>query len=200
MRLALPSIMGQVILVIYNMADTFFIGMTGSDAMLTAVTVCMPAFMFLSAISNLFGVGGASVISRALGKGKESRARFASAYSFWACMAVTLVYCIGVFVFREPFVDLLGGTHTDVHKFSVDYLVIAVVAGGLVTALNTLFSHLLRAEGKSISASIGIIAGGFLNIILDPIFMFVILPRGQEVRAAAISTALSNAIALLYYV
>ena len=68
-RLAVPTVLGQIILVIYNMADTFFIGLTGSDAMLTAATVCMPAFMFLSAISNLFGVGGASVISRAMGQG-----------------------------------------------------------------------------------------------------------------------------------
>ena len=58
LQLALPTIIGQIILVIYNMADTFFVGLTGSDAMLTAVTVCMPAFMFLSAISNLFGIGG----------------------------------------------------------------------------------------------------------------------------------------------
>ena len=66
-RLAFPTVIGQIILVIYNMADTFFVGMTGNDAMLTAVTVCMPAFMFLSAVSNLFGIGGASVIVRALG-------------------------------------------------------------------------------------------------------------------------------------
>ena len=67
LSLAMPAVMGQIILVIYNMADTFFVGLTGSDAMITAVTVCMPAFMFLSAIANLFGVGGASVIARALG-------------------------------------------------------------------------------------------------------------------------------------
>ena len=74
-KLALPTVIGQIILVVYNMADTFFIGLTGSDAMITAVTVCMPAFMFLSAISNLFGVGGASVISRALGKHSPERAQ-----------------------------------------------------------------------------------------------------------------------------
>ena len=61
-QLAIPTVFGQIILVIYNMADTFFIGLTGSDAKITAATVCMPAFMFLSAISNLFGVGGSSVI------------------------------------------------------------------------------------------------------------------------------------------
>ncbi|MBQ3270716.1 MAG: hypothetical protein IJH09_12450, partial [Clostridia bacterium] len=69
LALAVPTVVSQIILVIYNMADTFFIGLAGSDAMITAVTVCMPAFMFLSAISNLFGVGGASAIARALGAG-----------------------------------------------------------------------------------------------------------------------------------
>ena len=67
LELALPAMAGQIILVIYNMADSFFLGLTGSDAMITAVTICMPAFLFLSAIANLFGVGGASVISRSLG-------------------------------------------------------------------------------------------------------------------------------------
>ena len=74
-RLAFPTVIGQVILVVYNMADTFFVGLTGNDAMLSAVTVCTPAFMFLSAVSNLFGVGGASGISRALGLGREDRVK-----------------------------------------------------------------------------------------------------------------------------
>ena len=89
--LAFPSVMGQIMLVIYNMADTFFVGLTGSDVMVTAVTVCMPAFMFLSAISNLFGVGGASVISRMLGAGRREEARRASSFAVWGCAAVTLL-------------------------------------------------------------------------------------------------------------
>ena len=79
-KLAFPTVIGQIILVIYNMADTFFVGLTGNDAMLTAVTVCMPAFMFLSAISNLFGVGGASAISRALGSKDARRVRRTSSF------------------------------------------------------------------------------------------------------------------------
>ena len=77
-RLVVPTVLGQIILVIYNMADTFFIGRTHDPARVTAVGICMPAFMFLSAISNLFGVGGASVISRCLGKGELRRARSAA--------------------------------------------------------------------------------------------------------------------------
>lgn len=84
LRLAVPTVIGQIILVICNMADTFFIGMTGDDAKLTAATVCMPAFMFLSAVSNLFGVGGASVISRALGVSDTERGRRSCACCAWA--------------------------------------------------------------------------------------------------------------------
>ena len=91
-ELAFPSIMGQIILVIYNMADTFIVGLTRSDEMITAVTVCMPAFMFLSAISNLFGVGGASVISRFLGSHNRESAGRTSAFAIWGCMAVTTLY------------------------------------------------------------------------------------------------------------
>ena len=87
-RLALPTIIGQIILVVYNLADTFFIGLTGNDNMLTAVTVCMPAFMILSAIANLFGVGGASVIARQLGNHQRDRAGYAASFAFWGCIAV----------------------------------------------------------------------------------------------------------------
>lgn len=75
MKLAMPAVIGQIILVIYNMADTFFVGLTGSDAMITSVTVCMPAFMILSAIANLFGAGGASAIARAPGQGSGTAPR-----------------------------------------------------------------------------------------------------------------------------
>ena len=110
-RLAFPTVIGQIILVIYNMADSFFIGLTGNDAMLTAVTVCMPAYMFLSAISNLFGIGGASVIARAMGVRDTERVRHSSSFSFWGCMAVTALYAMVAFLLKDRFVDLLGGTN-----------------------------------------------------------------------------------------
>ena len=200
LRLALPTVIGQIILVIYNMADTFFIGLTGSDSMITAVTICMPAFMFLSAISNLFGVGGSSVISQALGRQDYDRAGRASAFAFWFCMAVTLVYSVGAYILRHPFLDALGGSDGTVHRFAESYLLVTVVLGGLPTALNTFFSHLVRSEGRSLHASIGIAMGGVLNMALDPLFMFVILPKGDEALGAAIATALSNTAAMVYYV
>lgn len=200
MSLALPSILGQLILVIYNMADTFFIGLTNEDAMIASVTVCMPAFMFLSAISNIFGIGGASVMSRSFGKNNVDRAKNAASFAIWACIFTTLIYVLFTFIFRDAFVNFLGGKDPQVHDKSVEYLIVAVVICGLPTALNTLFSHLLRAQGKSFHASLGIAIGGLLNVALDPLFIFVILPIEKAALGAAIATGVSNVIALLYYI
>ncbi len=199
LALAVPTVISQIILVIYNMADTFFIGLTGSDAMITAVTVCMPAFMFLSAISNLFGVGGASVIARALGSNDVRKARGAAVFAVWGCAGATLAYALGVWCTRHAFVDLLGGSDPAVHGSACQYLMWTVTLGGLATSMNALLGHLVRSEGRSLQAGFGIALGGALNIALDPLFMFVILPRGSEVAGAAIATSLSNLIAALYF-
>ncbi len=199
-KLAFPTVIGQIILVVYNIADTFFIGLTGSDAMVTAVTICMPAFMFLSAISNLFGIGGASVISRALGVRQAERARDTASFAFWGCLTVTLLYALGVRLFMDPFIDVLGGSNGAVHSLAKNYLTVTVVLGGLFAAMSTFLSHLIRSEGRSVHASAGIAIGGLLNIVLDPLFMFVLLPKGQEILGAALATALSNLVSMLYFV
>lgn len=198
-KLAVPTILGQIIVVIYNMADTFFIGRTNSNVMITAVTLCMPAFMFLSAIANLFGVGGSSVISRALGKANTDRASHTCAFSFWSCALVSLIYSTLVYIFREPFIDFLGGSNPEVHVLAEQYLNWTVVIGGFVTSMNALLAHLVRSEGHAKTASIGVILGGVLNIGLDPLFMFVILPPGKEVLGAALATMLSNTVSFVYY-
>ena len=199
LTLAIPTVISQIILVIYNMADTFFIGMTGSDAMLTSVTVCMPAFMFLSAISNLFGVGGAGVIARALGAGQVKKARYTAGFAFWGCVGVTAVYSLGALVLLHPFVNALGGIDPQVHDNACRYLRWTVILGGVGTSLNALLGHLVRAEGRSVQAGFGIALGGVLNIALDPLFMFVLLKPGSEVAGAAIATMLSNLCATGYF-
>lgn len=199
LRLALPTIISQIILVIYNMADTFFIGLTNSDAKLSAVTICLPAFMLLSAIANLFGIGGAATISRAFGSGNRDRALAAASFSFWGCAAGALLYSALTFLFRRQYLYLLGGIHEAVRAEAYAYLNVTVVIGGVFTALNSLLSHLVRSEGRAVKAGIGVVLGGVLNIILDPLFMFRLLPPGREVYGAALATMLSNLIACVYF-
>ncbi len=198
-RLALPTIVSQIILVLYNMADTFFIGRRGTDAMITAAAVCMPAFMFLSAISNLFGIGAVGVISRAIGARQPEKEKEASSFAFWGCFAAAGIYSLLCRAFLTPCVNVLGGGAASVYPLAKEYLLLTVVCGGILTAENTLMGHLIRAEGRSVAASVGIGLGGVLNILLDPLFMFVIFPRGQEVRAAALATLCSNAAAFVYF-
>lgn len=200
MKLALPTVLGQIVLVVYNIADTFFIGLTNSNVMITAVTICMPAFMFMSAIANLFGVGASSVISRALGKLNNDRARAASAFSFWGCAVTACFYSLFVSFFMNNFIDFLGGTNPEVVAFATQYLSYTVVYVGVFTTLNTLFSHILRSEGHAFHAGLGVILGGIINIVLDPLFMFRIMAPGNEVVGAALATALSNIISFVYFV
>ncbi|MBR0164088.1 MAG: hypothetical protein IJQ12_05385 [Lachnospiraceae bacterium] len=199
LALAIPTVIGQIILVIYNIADTFFVSLTGSDAKISAVTVCLPAFMFLSAISNLFGIGASSAMARALGKGKLRRAKRASSFAFWGCLVLTLLYSLSVLGFLHPYVRLLGGIDEEAHLYASSYMLVTVVAGGVFASMSALLSHLFRAEGRSLVSSIGVSLGGFFNIALDPLFMFVILPEGKEVLGAGIATALSNLCAFVFF-
>ena len=204
--LAIPSVIGQLILVIYNMTDTFFIGQASkmidpalSSELVAGVTICMPVYMILSAISNLFGIGAASVISRSLGKNNPWRAKNSSRFAFWNCLFTTVAYCLLVLAVSYPLSMFLSGNAPETAKFAREYIIWCVVIFGVPTALNTLFSHLIRAQGKSLHASIGIAIGGLLNCALDPLFMFVIFPIEKAAIAAAIATGVANTVALIYY-
>lgn len=198
-RLALPTVAGQIILVIYNIADTFFVSLSASDAKISAVTVCLPAFMLLSAISNLFGIGASSAIGRAMGRGKIRRARRTAGYAFRGCLIATLIYSLLALIFLHPYVTLLGGIDPEAHRYAALYLFVTVALGGIGASMSALMSHLFRAEGRSFLSAIGVSLGGLLNIALDPLFMFVILPPGNEVLGAAIATTLSGYCSLLYF-
>lgn len=199
--LALPSVIGQIILVLYNLADTFFVGLTENSVMINAVGICMPVYTMLTAISNLFGIGGSSVISRSLGKGNIKRARRASSFAFWGSLAVSTIYCLAILIFAEPIADLIGGNgDAELIKQAASYLRICVSICGIPTVISNLLSHLLRSQGKSLHASLGIAIGGVLNIALDPLFIFVICGVENAAVGAAIATGITNTIAMLYYV
>lgn len=207
LKLAIPSIIGQLILVIYNMTDTFFVGQASkiinqsvANELVAGVTICMPLYMILTAISNLFGIGASSVISRSIGVNNLQRARNSARFAFYGCLFVTLVYCLVIFLFENQITNFLSGNIAQTAYFAKQYVFYSIVVFGIPTAINTLFSHILRAQGKSIHASIGIALGGILNCVLDPLFMFVLFPIEKVAIAAALATGLSNTIALIYYV
>jgi len=195
LSLAIPTVISQIITVIYNMADTFFIGQLNDPNQVAAATVAMPAFAALTALSNLFGIGGASKIARCLGKKDNETAKRTAAFSIWTALAVALFYGIFIFLARPWFLPMLG-TNTETYDFCSSYVFWTITIGAIPTVLNAGLAHLIRTEGYAKQAGFGVALGGVLNIALDPIFIFVFR---LEITGAAIATMLSNAAAMTYF-
>ena len=198
LTMAIPTIASQLITMIYNLADTFFIGMTNDPHKVAAASVVSILFFILTALSNLFGIGGGSLMSRLLGEKREADARRVGVFSLYGSLAIAIVYSLVCFLFTEPLARLLGASDNTI-GYASGYLFWVVVVGGIPSTVGMTMSSLLRSAGYSKESGIGLAIGGIANIILDPLFMFVILPAGNEVTGAAIATMLSNVISLLYF-
>lgn len=195
LSLAIPTVISQLITVVYNMADTFFVGQLNDPLQVAAATVAMPIFMFLTAFANLFGLGGSSLISRCLGAGNKEKARHASAFCIWVGIAVAFAYGV-LIVVCEPVLFPILGASDETWDYCSQYVFWTIGVGAVPTVMNAEFAHLVRAEGCSKQAAFGVAMGGVLNIILDPIFIFCFK---MEIRGAAIATMLSNLSAMIYF-
>ena len=193
----IPAVASQMITLVYNLADTYFVGMLNAPHETAAITVVYPSFLMLTAISNLFGVGGASAIARALGTRDETGARRISSISIWGGLTVSLAFSLLFLLLADPVLRLCGATE-ETYDIAFGYAKWVVILGGPFTILNTLMANLIRAEGGAGAAAFGVSFGGILNIILDPLF---VLPQflGQGAVGAGAATALSNAAAVLYF-
>ena len=192
LALILPTVISQIITVVYNMADTFFIGQMNDPDQVAAATLSLPLFFMLTGIANLFGIGGSSLISRSLGAGDRDKACQGAAFSIWAAAAYSAV----IWLLRPALLSWLGAD-SGTYRYCADYVLWTTVLGGVPTVLSACLAHLVRAEGDSLRSSAGIAMGGILNIVLDPILIFGL---GLGVMGAALATMLSNAAALLYFV
>lgn len=197
--MAIPTVVSQLITLIYNIADTWFIGQTGNPYMVAASSLVLTVFLMLSAISNLFGAGGGSLVVRLLGSHKEEEAGKVASFSLVMAAGTTVVFSVLCLIFMEPLLRLLGASDNTI-GFASQYLVVVVVIGGLPTVLSNTMSAMLRNIGYSKEAGFGLGMGGVLNVALDPIFMFLIVPNGYEVLGAAFATMLSNVAALIYFI
>ena len=195
--MAVPTIISQMINLIYNMVDAFFIGRTGNAYMMAATSLTLTMVMMNVALSNLFGIGGGSLVARLMGAGEPDKARRVSAFALYGSAVVALTYALLIGVFLDPILEFLGASEAT-WGYARSYAVIVTVIGGLPSILSLTLAHLLRNTGYSSQASMGLSMGGILNCALDPLFMFVLLPKGLEVTGAAVATTLSNGVACLY--
>ena len=196
--LALPTIISQLITMIYNLADTYFIGMANDPNKTAAASVAASLLFAMACLSNLFGVGGGSLISRLLGEKKDEDAASVASFSFYGSLVVAGIYSLLLYIFMEPFLYLIGATPNTI-AYTSEYAFWVIVIGAIPSTVSITMSHLLRSEGYAKHASIGLAMGGVLNIILDPIFMFAILEPGNEVKGAAVATLISNVAVLIYF-
>lgn len=197
--MVVPAVISQLIVLIYNMADTFFVGQTENPYMVAATSLILPVFNITLCLAGLAGVGGGALISRLLGENRKDEARKASAFSLYLGIFIAAVFSAAIGIFMKPVLEILGaGSNT--YEYARQYAFCVIVFGGIPTVLSNVLSNLIRSIGRSKEAGAGIIFGGILNIILDPVFMFVLLPDGWEVLGAGLATLLSNCIACVFFI
>ncbi len=197
--MAVPTVISQLIILIYNIADTFFIGRTDNSYMVAGASLILPVFNISLSISGLAGVGGGALISRLLGEKRPDEARRVYSFSVWLSIAVSALFSLATLIFMRPLMGFIGaGENT--YGFASSYAFFVIVCGGIPTVLSNTLSTLIRSVGESRKAGFGITMGGIINIVLDPLFMFVLLPDGMEIIGAGAATCLSNCIACAYFI
>lgn len=196
-KLAIPTILSSLVMVIYNLADTYFVSMLNNSVENTAVTLAAPVLLAFNAVNNLFGVGSSSMMSRALGRQDHDTVYRSSAFGFYCALACGVLFSVLCTLFQGPLLGLLGADETT-SAATAGYLYWTVNWGATPAILNVVLAYLVRAEGAALHASVGTMSGCLLNIVLDPIF---ILPWGLNMGAAGagLATFLSNCVACLYF-
>ena len=194
-KMCLPAVITILIMVIYNMADIYFIGQLKDPYKVTGLSLCMPITTLLSALGSMIGTGASSCISVAMGRGDDSKVAHYSSFSFYFSIFIGAVFTAIVLIFQTPILDLIG-TSANTRGYAASYLSL-IMLGAPLTMLNTATGQIIRCEGASVSAMVGNLLGTILNIILDPIFILVL---GMGVPGAAIATLIGTASSSIYYI
>jgi putative MATE family efflux protein len=197
MTLSVPTVLSSLVMVLYNLADTYFVGMLNDPIQNAAVTLAAPILLAFNAINNLFGVGSSSMMSRSLGTKDYDTVYRSSAFGFYCSLFFGFLFSVCFTILKSPMLHMLGAT-SETTAATANYMLWTVTCGAIPSILNVVMAYLVRAEGASLHASLGTMSGCLLNIILDPIF---ILPWGLNLGAAGagLATFLSNCTACLYF-
>ncbi len=197
LALAAPTVASSLVMILYNLADTFFVGMLNDPVETAAVTYAAPLILAFNAVNNLFGVGSSSMMSRALGRKDYETVRRSSAFGFYCSLICGILLSLGVVLFNSPVLRVLGGNGESMDALG-EYIKWTVCFGAVPSILNVVLAYLIRAEGAALHAGIGTMSGCLLNIILDPLF---ILPQFLDMGAAGagLATFISNSVACLYF-
>ena len=193
-KLAFPVVLGLVVTLIYNLADTYFIARTNDTNLIAGVSLCAPVFTALMAFGNIYGQGGSSLISRMLGRQDADGVKRVSAFCFYIALATGAVLAAVMAAFNRPILALLGADdQTLPHAF--DYYIVLALSAPIVV-LSFIHSNLVRCEGMAAESMIGTALGAVINIILDPI---LISAAGMGAMGAAIATVIGYLCSVVYF-
>lgn len=191
--LCIPSLISIVVLMLYNMADMYFVAFTQDLRQVAAVSLAGPAFSLMMAVSTMIGNGGCTLVAQALGRQDAQKVRQLSALCFWAAIVFGALFAMLCVSFQRPLLRLLAATE-DTWAFTRSYLLILAL-GAPVILLNHSLGGLLRGEGLIRVGLAANMISTVSNILLDPLFILVF---HQGVAGAAIATVLGNAVAVCY--
>lgn len=197
MKLSVPTVLSSLVMVIYNLADTYFVGMLNNPIENSAVTLAAPLLLAFNAVNNLFGVGSSSMMSRALGRKDFDTVYRSSAFGFYCALISGVLFSLLYTLLHIPLLTILGAD-SETAAATQQYLKWTVGFGAVPAILNVVLAYLVRAEGASLHASVGTMSGCILNIILDPFF---VLPQFLDMGAAGagLATFISNCFACIYF-
>ncbi len=189
--LSIPTVLSQMITSIYNMADTYFVTSLG-DSAVGAVSVVYALQSIIQAIGFGLAMGASSLVSRKLGQEENQSASKYASCAFYAAFLMGTLLTFGGLVDLDGLLRLFGSTET-ILPYAHDYGLI-ILLGAPVMCASFVMNNVTRAQGKAVMAMIGLTAGGVLNILLDPLFIFVL---DMKVGGAALATVVSQCISFL---
>ena len=193
-KMAFPVVLGLVVTLVYNLADTFFIAQTNDTNLIAGVSLCAPVFTALMAFGNIYGQGGSSLISRLLGQQDGEGVKRVSSFCFYIALVTGIVLAVLMTVFNRPLLTLLGAD-ADTLPHAFQYYIVLVVCAPIMV-LSFIHSSLVRCEGMSTESMIGTVLGAVINIILDPILISVV---GMGAMGAAVATVIGYFCSVLYF-
>ncbi len=192
-RMAIPATIGMFVNALYNVVDTIFVGRGVGPLAIAGLTVAFPLQLIMVAIGLAAGIGGASVISRALGSGDRDRARQAAGTAFSLGMLAAGALSVLGLLFLEPVLRFFGAT-SEIIGFSREYL-LTILPGSVFVSGAIAANHIVRSEGRALRSMIIMLLGAVLNIGLDAVF---ILGFGMGIRGAALATVIAQGVSFVY--
>ena len=194
-RFIVPAAFSQLTFLILNLADAFFVGRTGDSFQISAMTITFPVVMLITCVGTIFGAGANANMAAELGRGDRERAKTFSAVSIFAAGTAVAAMSLILLAAKEPLLYRIGADDSSI-GFCKDYLFWTFHIACIPLVLSQVFSQLFLAEGESVISAVGIAGAGGLNVILDPVFIFLC---DMGVAGAGLATCIANYISLAFY-